>query len=513
MKKNNEQNYFNRCKADAELGNADAQFELGNLLEDDDEAFFWYQRAAEQGHIEAINLLGDSSGSDQININSVDLSYTEEFTFKDEKEISGDAEFGAAVRLQKGDGVAKSSKKAVKFLKQAAEKNHVLAQYNLGQIYQQDSELKDDKEAVKWFKKAAAQGYDYAQDTLGWMHQYGYGKVVKKDSKEAVKWYKKAAEQNHFLAQYTLGNMYFEGEGVLKDFKEAAKWYHSSAAGGYSKAELKLGNMYVNAEGVLKDYKEAAKWYLKCAEKGDYYSQYKLYIHANEMNIDAEESIDWLHKSAGKDMFIDIFGLLQSESDKKFIIKSYKEAVCIGFAESQYLLGTIYFEKGSTKDLSKSKYWINKAYENSDRDVAKKAEDFWNKNELWNYKDYKLKNITEPSCEEKIRDIVQNVLTFKEKTGLELSVYNDLVIGYRLREGSIILRDPIKAIKHFKKASKKGADKIKAAYELGVIYFEENSVQNYSESKKWIKKAYESNEIEISKKAEDYWNKHELWNY
>ena len=111
MKKNNEQNYFNRCKADAELGNADAQFELGNLLEDDDEAFFWYQRAAEQGHIEAINLLGDSSGSDQININSVDLSYTEEFTFKDEKEISGDAEFDAAVRLQKGDGVAKSSKK------------------------------------------------------------------------------------------------------------------------------------------------------------------------------------------------------------------------------------------------------------------------------------------------------------------------------------------------------------------------------------------------------------------
>jgi hypothetical protein len=29
----------------------------------------------------------------------------------------------------------------------------------------------------------------------------------------------------------------------------------------------------------------------------------------------------------------------------------------------------------------------------------------------------------------------------------------------------------------------------------------------------WIKKAYESTEIEISKKAEEFWNKHELWNY
>ena len=75
------------------------------------------------------------------------------------------------------------------------------------------------------------------------------------------------------------------------------------------------------------------------------------------------------------------------------------------------------------------------------------------------------------------------------------------------------VKDPTMAIKYFKKESKKGHRKAKASYELGVIYFEENSIQNYSESKKWIKKAYESNEIEISKKAEEFWNKHELWKY
>jgi TPR repeat protein len=304
--------------------------------------------------------------------------------------------------------------------------------------------------------------------------------------------------------------MHYYGTGVLKDYKEALKWYSKAAEQGTTLAQFSLGNMYVKGEGVLKDYKKAAKWYKKAAEQGDIYAQYRLYIHANEMNIDTKKSLDWLHMSAGKD----IFEFFELESDKKIIIKSYKEAVCRGYAESQYLLGTIYFEnRKSAKDMSKSKYWINKAYENSDKDVAKKAADFWNKNELWINQDYKFKNTTEPSCEEKIGDIVKNVLTFEEKTERELRGFNDLDIGYRLREGSIILRDPIKAIKHFKKASKKGADKIKAAYELGVIYFEENSVQNYSESKKWIKKAYESTEIEISKKAEDYWNKHELWNY
>lgn len=517
MKEDFFQLQFNKCKNDAEHGDVDAQFKLGQFYEcgegvkaDEEKALYWYGKAADQGHDEAIAIFPEKSEQE---IPEEEARYYRNQYEQNQKNTSaGSAEFGAAMRYQKGDGTAKSTKKAVKFLKLAAEKNHILAQYNLGLIYQQDSEYKDNKEAVKWFKKAAVNGYDYAQDTLGWMHQYGNG--VKKDSKEAVKWYKKAAKQNHVEAQYSLGCMYFEGEGVLKDFKEAAKWFHSSADRGFSKAELKLGDIYINAEGVSKDFKKAAKWFKKCAEKGDFYSQYKLYIHAKEMNMDSEESIDWLHKSAGEDMFIDIFGMLQSESDKEFIIKSYKEAVCIGLAKSQYLLGTLYFEnRKNGTDMSKSKYWINKAYENSDKDVTKKAIDFWNKNELWINKNFKYINTTEPSCEEKIRDIVKNTLTLEEKTERELSGSSELDIGFRLQEGLITLRDPLKAIKYFKKATKNLDDKAEAAFELGKIYFEESSIKDHKEAVKWIKKAYESNNSSISKKAEEFWNKHELWNY
>jgi len=547
MKKNNEQNYFNRCKADAELGYADAQFELGNLLEDEDEAFFWYQRAAEQGHIEAINLLGNASGSARKTINSIDLSYTEEFTFKGEenwdivdhqmpssnlydKAIAGDAEaqFKLAIFYEKGDGA--NLELALELYKKASEQNHTAAQNNLVRMYIKAAEkgdfnaqrklgwkyyngvgvVKDNKKAIKWYTKAAKQeifGCAKVQHNLAVIYHLSEGE---KDYKQAAKWYLKAAENNLADSQYNLGFLHYCGTGVLKDYKEALKWYSKAAEQGTTLAQYSLGNMYVKGEGVLKDYKKAAKWYKKASEQGDIYAQYKLYIHANEMNIDAKESLDWLHMSAGED----IFEFFELESDKKIIIKSYKEAVCRGYSKSQYLLGTIYFEnRKSAKDMTKSKYWINKAYENSDKDVAKKAADFWNKNELWINKDYKFKNTTEPSCEEKIRDIVKNVLTFEEKTARELSGSNELDIGYRLREGLIILRDPIKAIKYFEKASKNLNDKAEAAYELGMIYFEESSIKDYKVAVKWIKKAYESNNTTISKKAEDYWNKHELWNH
>jgi TPR repeat protein len=42
---------------------------------------------------------------------------------------------------------------------------------------------------------------------------------------------------------------------------------------------------------------------------------------------------------------------------------------------------------GISKDLSKAKYWINKAYENPDakNSTVENAEKYWNKFELWKY--------------------------------------------------------------------------------------------------------------------------------
>ena len=51
--------------------------------------------------------------------------------------------------------------------------------------------LRDYKEAVKWYTKAANQGYAKAQFNLGWMYQKGQG--VLKDLVQAHMWFNLAS--------------------------------------------------------------------------------------------------------------------------------------------------------------------------------------------------------------------------------------------------------------------------------------------------------------------------------
>ena len=151
---------------------------------------------------------------------------------------------------------------------------------------------------------------------------------------------------------------------------------------------------------------------------------------------------------------------------------------------------------------------IKKAYKNTNRVIGKKAEDFWNKHELWleNDYEYKYKDNNEPSDEQLLREIIIG------------ATY--LALGKSFLNGSRVLKDPILAIKYFKKEFDEGSFnskgdglKYEAAFELGVIYSEENTVKNYTKSKKWIKIAHECSDKVINKKAEDFWNKHELWKH
>jgi len=85
-------------------------------------------------------------------------------------------------------------KESVKWYTMAAEQGHVEAQFRLGICYRQGEGVdRDEKEGVKWLTKSAEQGNADAQFWLGNCYEYGAG--VDKDLKEAVKWYTQAAEQ------------------------------------------------------------------------------------------------------------------------------------------------------------------------------------------------------------------------------------------------------------------------------------------------------------------------------
>ena len=449
-----------------------------------------------------------------------------------------------------------------------AEEGNSSAQYIIGRLYRLgQGVLKDYKEAAKWYKKAAEQDHslisDYefrsemylinihkAQYYLGLMYENGKG--VLKDHEKAIKSYKKAIDLicNESSGPEDWYSKVIDDEDVIFG-DDASEWHilcepkdhlfpEDHIFGTLTSACYNLGMKYFRGEGVLKDNDEAEKYFWEGFWKGDVRSSYMLHMvdTIEDYFRDDTREFSLLTFSAGAFIFshTNTGGTDNSKHFNLNDIESYKKAVRKGYAKSQYLLGTIYTEiavimehlgsgsLGEVSDARKgsiSKYWIKKAYENSDTGIRKKADDFWNKHELWKYEDHIGPN-NEPTDDEKIKNIISIDNKSEESSLTGISGGSAFIsIGRRFINGDGILKDPIKAIKYYKKAIEHSNIKedqrdlmdAKAKFELGVIYYEENSVKDYTESKYWINKAYESSDAIINKKAEDFWNKNKLWNY
>ncbi|MBR4695960.1 MAG: SEL1-like repeat protein, partial [Selenomonadaceae bacterium] len=131
----------------------------------DEKAFYWFQKAAKQGHAAAQNMLGCA--------------------YRD------------------GMGTVKNDNEAYHCFSKAASQGNVLAQHSLGICYLKGQ---DYKEAMKWFRKAAEAGSAEAMNKVGEMYEGGDG--IEQDYKEAMKWFRKAAEAGSAEAMNKVGEMY-----------------------------------------------------------------------------------------------------------------------------------------------------------------------------------------------------------------------------------------------------------------------------------------------------------------
>ena len=117
----------------------------------------------------------------------------------------------------------------------AAKQGSVIAQYNLGIMYENGKGVKEnDAEAAKWFRKAAEQGDEHAQYNLGFMYSQGRG--LPENDAEAVKWYRKAANQGDAKAQANLAVMHFNGDGVPENNVRAYIWWSMAKTQGLANA-------------------------------------------------------------------------------------------------------------------------------------------------------------------------------------------------------------------------------------------------------------------------------------
>ena len=84
------------------------------------------------------------------------------------------------------------------------------------------------KKAVKWLKEAAEENYADAQYLLGCCYENGYG--VEENLNTAFKWYQLSADRGNDDAQNSLGICYEDGLGTTKNLSKAIEWYEKSAA-------------------------------------------------------------------------------------------------------------------------------------------------------------------------------------------------------------------------------------------------------------------------------------------
>lgn len=184
----------------AELGSAEAQISLGELLDVKDAdpadvraARDWHAKAAAQGHPKGMHRLGKmfvfGKGGPEDPAEGLKHYRNALKTATDQtlQEVLNSLAFA----YNQGLGVKRDPKEAAKHLKSAAEMGLALAQFNMGVFVVK--EQNNYGEAVKWFLLAGKQGYGAASNVLGDCYSSGTG--VKKNLDEAEKWYLAAVGQ------------------------------------------------------------------------------------------------------------------------------------------------------------------------------------------------------------------------------------------------------------------------------------------------------------------------------
>ncbi|CAM4392852.1 MAG: hypothetical protein LEGION0398_MBIBDBAK_01162 [Legionellaceae bacterium] len=228
---------------------------------DEKTAFYWYQKAADQGNAQGQSSLG--------------------------------------VMYANGRGVEKDDKQAVYWYQKAANQGNTEGQVNLGIMYEYGRGVeKDEKKAAYWCQKAAEQGSAVGQVSLGFM--YANGRGVEKDDKKAAYWYQKAAEQGLAQGQLLFGVAYPIGKGIEKDEEKAFYWYQKAAEQGHADAQNALKDLKL--ETFSSSALRASGPY---AILGDYL--YSAWTQATELSFFKKDKID-------RDVFIESPKEIEEES-------------------------------------------------------------------------------------------------------------------------------------------------------------------------------------------------------
>ena len=317
--------WFDAALAKAQQGDRDYQYGVGTLYssglgveKDISAAFRWFERAAAQGHVQALAAVGAAYAT--------------------------------------GEGVEIDYRAARKYLTRAEKKGNVHALERLGYLYQNGYGVRRNYAiAVSKYKAAATNGNSAAMVALGMMLESGVG--VAADMDKAISWYRAAVSNGSAAAQRKMAQFLFAGKAVEKDEVEAVKLARLAANQGDADAIAILGRAYENGSGIAADAAKAEELYRKSVEGGSALG--RVYLTELESEAQYRNGVRCLEGTDGEQDFV---------AAKQW----FEKAAGQGNARAMEQLGLI-LERGlgCPVDVLSAKSWYEKA--ESLGDVAAKV--------------------------------------------------------------------------------------------------------------------------------------------
>ena len=239
---------------------------MGTYDDPQDEGLMYLQRACTLGDTIAQSTLGfqmlwwGKTQEDQ----TIGLGWLRAAAEEDHKL----AIFRLGEAYEKARGTAENIEEAAKWYTRGVELGHADCQAALGALHlSHQIAVQDPARAHELFQMSSLQGNMWGVYLLGSSYALGYG--VKKNEKAAVECFLRGAEDDDARCTFRLGHAYLFGIGVAKNVGTAIKWLRASAREGFSEASLYLGLILLYDDDLETNHVEAARWLRKAADAND----------------------------------------------------------------------------------------------------------------------------------------------------------------------------------------------------------------------------------------------------
>ncbi|KAF9962068.1 hypothetical protein BGZ72_010674 [Mortierella alpina] len=289
-------------------------------------AMDWLERAATAGWAESLLSLGNAH---QYGMYGKVVDFEQAFYYYEKAAEKGNGKAMATIgnMYSQGQGTTKSPEKAFEWWLKAAQLGIPVAQNEIGYCYRDGWGTNQNlKGAVEWFTAAANNGHADACCALALSYINGRG--VPANMEMAFEWFNKGAEIGSGKAMYNLGMMYKKGDFVQKDDKKKFAWYENALRNNYEEAAYDLGVCYLNGESGSKDPAKARELFVRANNNANS-AEACINLAAmavNERN-DWAEAFEWQMAAANKGHAIGMRRVAIMYKEGKGVAVNPKEAV------------------------------------------------------------------------------------------------------------------------------------------------------------------------------------------